>query len=210
MNFKDKVEEFLKKATPEWHISYSKENFRLRGLHPKNPDTDPNRIPLPYVSVKKVDDDQLYMVEEIQQNGLFHYALDPDTLKIKLREKHQISVQSDYGNFTRIDFVPSLDTSNIDLGISILLEKKEVQMQILSKAAKDEIAKLLKMDDSYKLRLYITEYNNPNRLIDTFIVPLEEFDENGSFKRPYDASHLPEDISMYYNKIFERINFEVK
>jgi hypothetical protein len=210
MSFKDKVEDFLTKNTPCWHISYDQFNFRLKGLHPKNPEIDPNRIPMMHTVVKLLDEDQLYMVEEIQQNGLFHYDVDPTTFKIKLRERQQLSVESDYGNFTRIEFSNSLDLNNLDAGISILLEEKEFQVQLLSKSANDEISKFLKLDSNHKIRFYITEYNNPNRLIDTFIIPLEEFTEDGFFKRPYDASNLPEDISIYYNKIFEKINFEVK
>ncbi len=210
MSFKDKLDDFLKKSTPHWHISYDKETFRLKGLHPKNPDTDPDRIPLPYVSTKPIDEDQLHLVEEIQSRGLFHYQVDPETFKIKIRERTEYNSNSDYGNFVRIEFSSDLDLANIDVGISIILEEQQFKIKLLSESARMEYSKLMSSDNEYKMRLYITEYNNPNRLIDTLIVPLAGFSEDGIFKGVYDGSGLPEDVSIYYNKIFEKINFEIK
>jgi hypothetical protein len=211
MGFKEKVEEFLKNSTPTWHVSYDQFTFRLRGLHPKNPETDENRVPMMHTKVKLLDEDQLHLVEEIQQHGLFHYEVNKDTLKVVRREKTSLSLSpNDYGSFSRIEFVPSLDLNNIDAGISILIAAREVLFQLLTSDAKAELSNLRKIDPSHKIRLYITEYNNPNRLLDTLIVPLAEFSEDGIFKHSFDASHLPEDVSIYYNKIFQRINFEIK
>jgi hypothetical protein len=208
MSFKDKVEEFLTKNTPCWHISYDQFNFRLKGLHPKNPESDPNRIPMMHTVVKLLDEDQLYMVEEIQQNGLFHYEVDSITLKVKSRPKHLAPLpQTDFGTFVRVEYVSSLNRANLDVGISILLEQKEISIELLSPEAKDEIARI---GTQATIRLYITEYNNPNRLFATVIVPVSQFSSEGVFTQVFDAAELPEDVSIYYNKLFERINFEIK
>jgi hypothetical protein len=211
MSFKDKVEDFLKNNTPCWHISYDQFNFRLKGLHPKNPETDPNRIPAMHTVVKLLDEDQLYMVEEIQQHGLFNYEVDPITLKVKSRPKSSNPLpQSDFGTFVRVEFVSAIDRTNVDVGISILLERKELVMDLLTSEAKEVVSHLTTTDPQHKIRLYITEYNNPNRLFATVVIPISQFSTEGVATHPFDASELPEDVSIYYNKMFERINFEVK
>jgi len=211
MGFKEKLEEFIKNSTPDWHISYDQFTYRLKGLHPSNPDHNKNRIPVPNLLVKKLDEDQHHLIEEIQAKGLFQYEIDKETLKIKEREISYNEAQSnDYGNFVRIEWIQELDLENLDFGISILLESKKILGRLLSNSAKDEVKKLLTGNPDYKLRLYITSYNDPNKLIAPIVIPLIDFDESGNAEFEFDGSTLPQDISIYYIKIFNRVNFEVR
>jgi hypothetical protein len=209
MRFQEKVNQFIKDATPVWHITYNEVNYRILGIHPKDPRNSPIQNPLLSVKVKLIDDDQLSMVEEILTRGIFNYEVDKDTLKIKLRDRSKPA--NDYGDFVRIEFTPDLDTTNLDTSLSILLEQKVFRIKLLTDLAVNRVASLLTTaEEDPKLRFYITEYNNPNKLLHPIVFPVRALAEQKEIDIHFDGADLPPDISIYYIKIFNNIRFEVR
>lgn len=209
MSFQEKAEQFIKDATPVWHITYSEVNWRIMGVHPKDPRSSPVQNPLLSVRVKPVDDDQLPMIEEILARGFFNYEVDKTTLKIKLRDRTRPA--NDFGDFVRIEFTPNLDESKLDASLSILLAPKVFKVKLLTEAAINTVTSMLNTaEEDPKLRFYITEYNNPNKLLHPIVIPLRVLAEQKEVDIHFDGAELPQDISIYYIKIFNNTNFEVR
>lgn len=209
MSFQEKVEQFIKDATPVWHITYSEVNYRIMGIHPRDPRTSPNQNPLLSVRVKPIDDDQLGMVEEVLARGFFNYEVDKTTLKIKLRDRTRPI--NDFGDFVRVEFTPTIDESKLDASLSILLAPKVFKVKLLTEAAINTVKSMLTTaEEDPKFRLYITEYNNPNKLLHPIVIPIKVLAEQHEVDVHFDGADLPQDISIYYIKIFNNINFEVR
>ncbi len=209
MSFQEKVDRFIKDATPVWHITYNEVNYRILGIHPKDPRNSPIQNPLLSVRVKPIDDDQLSLVEEILARGIFNYDVDKDTLKIKLRDRSKSA--NDYGDFVRIEFTPDLDPTNLDTSLSILLAQKVFKVKLLTDAAVARVSSMLNTpEEDPKMRFYITEYNNPNKLLHPIVLPARVLAEQREVDIHFDGADLPQDISIYYIKIFDNIRFEVR
>lgn len=209
MRFEEKVNQFLKDATPIWHITYHEVSHKLLGIHPRDPRSFADPTQRLSICVKLIDDDQLPMVEEILDSGINNYEVDKATLKIKPRDRSRPA--NDFGDFVRIEYVPSFDHSKLDAALSIMLEPKIFRVKLISDAAKAAvIAMLSTAEEDPKLRFYITEYNSPNKLIHPIVISVRSLAEQKELDVEFDGADLPQDISIYYIKVFNTIEFEVQ
>ena len=208
-NFKEKFEKFIEEAKPQWHLAYYQTNFKLCGLWPKDPRISTPESLVPGSKVIPFPEDQHNLIDELFARGIFKYRFNTTTLKVE-----PIPIEktySDFGEFVRIEFNNDIDESVLDAKISILLERKVFKVTVLSEAAKKNIEHTVTTsDDEVRIRFYITKYNNPNELISPIVVSANQLHETGSAEVEFDGSSLPEDISIYYIKIFGKVNFEVK
>jgi hypothetical protein len=208
-NFKEKFEKFIEEAQPRWHVAYRQTNFRLCGLWPKDPRISSPETLIPGSKVVAYPEDQLNLIDELFSQGIFKYRFNTSTQKIE-----PIPVEktySDFGEFVRIQFNNDMDESVLDAKISILLERKVFKVQLLSDNAKKNVENsLVGNDEETRIRFYITKYNNPNELITPIVLSANQLHANGEAEVEFDGSTLPEDISIYYIKIFGNVNFEVK
>lgn len=208
-NFKEKFEQFIEEAKPRWHLAYSQTNFKLCGLWPKDPRISSPETLIPGSKIVPFPEDQHNLIDELFSQGIFKYRFNTTTLKIEpipIERTH-----SDFGEFVRIEFNNDMDESILDAKISILLEQKVFKISLLSDLAKKNIEHTVTTaDDEVRIRFYITKYNNPNELISPIVISANQLHDNGEAEVEFDGSSLPEDISIYYIKIFGNVNFEVK
>ncbi len=208
-NFKEKFEKFIEEATPKWHLAYYQTNFKLCGLWPKDPRITTPESLIPGSKVVPFPEDQNNLIDELFSQGIFKYRFNTTTLKVEPIPKEK--TYSDFGEFVRIEFNNDIDDTVLDAKLSILLERKVFKVTLLSEIAKKAVEHTVTTsDDEVRIRFYITKYNNPNELINPIVVSANQLHTNGEVEVEFDGSTLPEDISIYYIKIFGNVNFEVK
>lgn len=208
-NFKEKFENFIESAKPIWHVAYYQANFKLCGLWPKDPRIEYPEDLIPASKVIPVPEDQLNLIDELFAQGIYNYRINKTTFKI---ESIPLDTENDgFGDFVRIEFDNDMNESILDARISILLEKKVFKVALITDGAKNYVKSLISNpDDEVRIRFYITKYNNPNELISPIVVSANTLVNNNEVEVEFDGSTLPEDISIYYIKIFDKVNFEVK
>lgn len=208
-DFKEKFEKFIEEAMPKWHLAYYQTNFKLCGLWPKDPRISSPETLIPGSKVVPFPEDQHNLIDELFSQGIFKYRFNTTTLKVE-----PIPIEktySDFGEFVRIEFNNDIDDAVLDAKLSILLERKAFKVTLLSDTAKKAVEHIVTTsDDEVRIRFYITKYNNPNELINPIVVSANQLHTNGEVEVEFDGSTLPEDISIYYIKIFGNVNFEVK
>jgi hypothetical protein len=211
-NFKEKLEQFIENAKPKWHIAYYYSNFKICGLWPKDPRVEyPNDL-IPLSRVIPLPEDQWNLVDEMFAQGILKYRVNQQTLRVEpVPVETEEGGHDGLGDFARIEFNNSIDESIIDARISILLEQKVFKVKLITDTAKDYIkSMIINPEEEVRIRFYITKYNNPNELLNPIVVSANKLAENGETEVEFDGSTLPEDISIYYIKIFNKANFEVK
>jgi len=92
-----------------------------------------------------------------------------------------------------------------------LLAQKVFKVKLLTDAAVARVSSMLNTpEEDPKMRFYITEYNNPNKLLHPIVLPARVLAEQREVDIHFDGADLPQDISIYYIKIFDNIRFEVR
>lgn len=209
-SFKEKFEQFIEDAKPKWHVAYYQTNFKLCGIWPKDPRIEYPQDLIPTTTVIPLPEDQIGMVEELFSQGIYNYRINRSTFKIE-SIPYESAGTDNFGDFVRIEFNNDIDESLIDARISILLERKVFKVQLITDAAKSYVKSLIPgSNEDVRIRFYITKYNNPNELISPIVISANTLSANNEVEVEFDGSVLPEDISIYYIKIFSRVNFEVK
>lgn len=201
-NFIKLLTEFAEAQKEDWHISYNIFNGDIVGVHPKDPRKYKNSTHIMHSEVRKMHESEMEFLDPLVNAGMYRYCNDLKTNHIKLKPQKV----SDWGDLSRIEFQNEILDNTVDIGISILLEPKELVIKLHNK----DLIQLLEKWIEYDHNIWITDYNDATVIYNTIKLDLQTLITHGEHRMFFNSSHLPVDISMYYLKFVDKIAFEVK